>query len=69
MVQKASDTLWIVVKVESGIPVMVEYYRNRNIAELRERFLRKCMRPDCDEVNIFELQPGCNDHHASGPLL
>ena len=31
--QKQSELLWVVVKVESGIPVMVEVYRDKQSAE------------------------------------
>lgn len=70
MAQKQSDLLWVVVKVESGIPVTVEVYRDKQLAEMRERSLRTCMRPDDDEIGLFELQIGCAASGASGiPLL
>jgi len=54
--QKQPELLWVVVKVESGIPVMVEAYRDKQSAEVRERSLRKCMHPENDETGVFEIQ-------------
>jgi hypothetical protein len=54
--QKQSELLWVVVKVESGIPVMVEVYRDKQSAEMREQSLRKCMHPENDETDVFEIQ-------------
>lgn len=48
-----SDILWIVVKVESGIPVSAETYHNPTTARDREKQLREEMNPDNDEVGIF----------------
>ena len=52
------ETLWVVVKVESGIPVIVEAYRDKQSAEAREQYLRKCMHPENDETGVFEIQIG-----------
>lgn len=54
--KEASETSWVVVMVQSGIPVQVEAYRDRQHAETRERLWRERMRPDNDEVGIFEVQ-------------
>jgi len=56
--QKQPELLWVVVKVESGIPVMVEVYRDRQSAEIREQSLRKYMHPENDETGVFEIQIG-----------
>jgi hypothetical protein len=56
--QRKSKPLWVVVKVESGIPVMVEAYLNKQPAKMRNRFLRKHMHPENDETGIFEI-PRC----------
>ena len=58
MLQRQPELLWVVVKVESGIPVMVEAYRDKQSAEVRERSLRKCMHPENDETGVFEIQIG-----------
>lgn len=54
--QKHCESLWIIVKVESGIPVMAEAHRSRQSAELREQVLRRCMHPENDETGIFEVR-------------
>ena len=56
MVKEQTELLWAVVKVESGIPVMVEAYRDRQSAEMREQSLRKDMHPENDETGVFEIQ-------------
>jgi hypothetical protein len=55
---KQPESLWIVVKVESGIPVTVEAYRDRLSAEMREQCWRERMNPDNDESGVFEVQMG-----------
>ena len=52
------ESLWIVVKVESGIPVTVEAYRDRRSAEMREQAWRERMNPDNDESGVFEVLIG-----------
>ncbi len=47
--------LWVVVKVESGIPVMIEAYGNKKSARMRERDLRRYMHPENDETGVFEI--------------
>ncbi|MDI6891376.1 MAG: hypothetical protein QMD08_00035 [Actinomycetota bacterium] len=51
-----SDVIWVVVKVESGIPVSVEVFGNPTAARHREKQLRAEMNPDNDEVGIFTSQ-------------
>jgi len=46
----------IVVKVESGIPVFVEAYKDIKEALKREKVLRKQMHPENDETGVFEVQ-------------
>lgn len=50
------QTLWIVVLVESGIPVLVEAYRFPQVAMEREQELRGELNPDDDEVAVFEVE-------------
>lgn len=50
------QTLWIVVLVESGIPVLVEAYRFSQVAMEREQELRGELNPDDDEVAVFEVE-------------
>lgn len=56
MTHKQPELLWIVVKVESGIPVLVEAYRDKPSAERREQLLRIDMGPENDETGVFETQ-------------
>ena len=58
MPEKQPELLWVVVKVESGIPVMVEAYWDRESAETREQFWRENMRPEYDETGVFEVHIG-----------
>ena len=55
MARQRKQNIWIVVSVLSGIPVEVEGYRDRRAAEKREKMLRKGMRPDYDEIGLFEI--------------
>jgi hypothetical protein len=48
--------LWIVVQVESGIPVLAEPFYNMESAQEREQFLRMHMNLENDETGIFEIQ-------------
>lgn len=63
--QKQPEPLWVVVKVESGIPVTVEAYRDKQSAEMREQFLRTYMHPENDETGVFEIQI----EHVTVPVL
>ena len=58
MSEKQPELLWVVVKVESGIPVTVEAYRDRLSAEMREKSLREHMHPENDETGVFGVQIG-----------
>lgn len=51
-----SNIIWVVVKVESGIPVSVEVFRKPTAARHREEQLRAEMNPDNDEVGVFASQ-------------
>ena len=59
--------LWVVVEVQSGIPVGVNAYLNKRSAVRREQALRKRMRPDYDEVGIFNVRIG-QPRRASGTV-
>lgn len=56
MPDKQPERRWVVVLVESGIPVMVEAYRDRQSAEQQEQSLREDMNEDYDETGVFEIQ-------------
>lgn len=46
---------WVVVKVEAGIPVMVDAFLDKRSAGKREQFLRQHMNPQRDEVGLFSV--------------
>lgn len=54
MTNKNSSRVWVVVEVQSGIPALAEVFSDRPTAEKRETNLRKKLRPDYDEVGVFE---------------
>lgn len=56
MSEDRAQTLWVVVKVESGIPVIAEGYLDRQSAEVREHHFREHMHPENDETGVFEIQ-------------
>ena len=51
------EALWVVVKVESGIPVMAEAYRDQRSAELREMSLRGSINLENDETGVSAVRP------------
>lgn len=55
MQQKQPENIWAVVEVKSGIPVMVEIYRDMRSAEAREKRIRKKMHPENDETGVFRV--------------
>jgi len=56
--QGQPKSLWVIVKVESGIPVTVEAYEDERSAKAREQVLRKHMHPENDETGIFVVEIG-----------
>lgn len=53
-----SQTIWVVVLVESGIPTLVEAYPTEDDATIREQFLRDAINFDYDETGVFEVKIG-----------
>ncbi|MCG2770398.1 MAG: hypothetical protein L6435_18775 [Anaerolineae bacterium] len=53
---KQSDLQWVVVKVESGIPVIVQTFSRLEDAKRLEDEWRLRMNPDNDETGIFETR-------------
>jgi hypothetical protein len=49
--------LWLVVKNENKIPVMVDVYPDKRAANRRAEFLRRHMRAQCDSVSLIEFKP------------
>ena len=58
MSPEKSEVVWVVVLVQSGIPVVAEVYRDEETARKREEFLREDIRPDYDETGVFEVEIG-----------
>jgi len=58
MKREKPDVVWVVVLVISGIPDSVEVYRDRKSALAREKVWRRDLRPDYDEVGVFEVEIG-----------
>lgn len=56
MTENASRSCFILVQVESGIPVGVEIFHEIEMAKSREIALRREMNPDNDEAAIFEVE-------------
>lgn len=53
--RKQPKRLWIVVKIESGAPVMADAFREKRSAAKRAEFLRQHMRPGSDEVRVLPI--------------
>ena len=49
------NSLWVVVEVQSGIPVTAEGFLAWEPAEQREKYLRERMNPENDEIGVFEI--------------
>jgi hypothetical protein len=54
--KKQPKRLWVVVKIENSIPVMIDAYRDKHSANKRERFLKLHMRPEMDSVVVFDVK-------------
>lgn len=55
MLHQQNKVIWVVVLVESGIPTLVEAYSDQEQASAREKFLRQDIRPDYDELGLFDI--------------
>lgn len=51
-----ASRLWVVVKIERGVPVMIDAYPNKRSATRREKFLRRHMRIETDDVALLEIK-------------
>lgn len=49
------ERVWVVVAVESGIPVAVKGFRRKECAHVLAHKVRKEANPQDDEVAIFEI--------------
>ena len=53
---KPPARLWLVVKIERGVPVMIDVYSSKRSATQREKFLRRHMRADIDDVACLDIK-------------
>ena len=47
--------MWLVVKLENSVPVMIDAYTDKRAANAREKFLRQHMRAKRDEVKVVSV--------------
>jgi hypothetical protein len=57
--------LWLVVKNENKVPVMVDVYPDKRAANRRAEFLRKHMRAELDSISLIEFKPQSVDQRSS----
>jgi len=73
MADNRSQCLWVVVLVQSGVPVSADAYRDRGSAKKRERLLWRDMDLNDDAVGVFQMKVGrpgsCVCDTASGAEL
>lgn len=55
MKRRKDDMVWVVVLVESGIPIEAQVYRDWRAAKRKERSWRKQMDDTYDATGIFEV--------------
>lgn len=56
--KKKPEMVWVVVVVESGVPITVEAYHDLKTAQKREIFFREEMNENDDAVDVFEVEIG-----------
>ena len=56
MIRGTQENLWVVVEVNSGIPVAVRPYANEKSAVRAKKRLDKKLNPDDDEAGVFEVR-------------
>ena len=52
---KPLKRLWVVIKIERSVPVMIDAYRDKRSANKRAEFLRLHMNADLDQVQVFAI--------------
>jgi hypothetical protein len=55
MMRTRGKELWVVVMVQSGIPVSVDAYRHKERALRRRTQLRTSVREDYDATGVFRI--------------
>lgn len=58
MSHKKPSRVWVVVYVQSGVPVLAEAYRDEEAAKTREQFLSESINWDYDATACFEVEIG-----------
>jgi len=53
--QARPKRMWLVVKLENNVPVMIDAYTDKRSANRRERFLLQHHRPEIDSVKVVQL--------------
>ena len=56
--QRRAKRVWLVVKLENNVPVLIDAYTDKRSANSREKFLRQHMRAERDEVRVVHLEVG-----------
>jgi len=56
MQSQSTNNVYVVVQVQSGIPVLAEVFQSKVSAEKREQNLRKEIREDYDALEMFETK-------------
>ncbi len=51
----SSTSIWVVVEVQSGIPVRIKAFSGYDEAEKYSESLRFHLNPDNDETGVFEI--------------
>ena len=54
--KESTKSSWIVVEVNSGVPVEVKAFSNQDVATKYLEDLRQRLNPDNDEAGIFEIE-------------
>ena len=52
---KTAKRMWLVVKLENNVPVMIDAYTDKRSANRREKFLLQHHRPEIDSVKVVQV--------------
>ncbi|MBM3150914.1 MAG: hypothetical protein FJZ96_01705 [Chloroflexi bacterium] len=56
---------WVVVDVQSGIPISVSLHPDKESADMKEMALRAGMNPEDDEVGVFYVESTTGNTHCT----
>lgn len=54
--QASPKRMWLVVKLENNVPVMIDAYTDKRAANRREKFLLQHHRPEIDAVKVVSIE-------------